>query len=157
RKRNLATRYFLPGVILAGFATLLAWSLRDSLVPAQPVTVVPVVSTRGEVQQSGATLFQAAGWGEPRPTPVLVAGLADGVVSELPGVEGQEVKAGEPVAKLIDDDAKLLVNAAEADCKLREAEARTLVAKAEQDLKFLPFQMQAAESRQKLAKSDLDS
>jgi multidrug efflux pump subunit AcrA (membrane-fusion protein) len=69
-------------------------------------------------------------------------------------VEGQEVKAGEPVARLVAADAKLALIGAEADHRQREAEADTLLAKAETDLLYLPFQLQAAEANFKLAQSD---
>ncbi|MBL8799957.1 MAG: efflux RND transporter periplasmic adaptor subunit [Planctomycetia bacterium] len=152
--RSLLTRYLLPGVVLLGFAGLVAWAGRDSLMSARSVTVVPVVATRAVVQQGGAPLFTAAGWIEPRPTPVLVPALAEGVVAELLVVEGQEVQAGQPVAKLVAADAQLALTAADADHRHREAEADTLLAKAETDLLYLPFQTQAAEASLKLAQSD---
>jgi HlyD family secretion protein len=154
QSRSLMARYLLPGVVLLGFAGLVGWAARDSLLPARPVTVVPVVATRAVVQQGGAPLFVAAGWIEPRPTPVLAPALAEGVVEELLVVEGQEVKAGEPVARLVAADAKLALVAAEADHRQREAEADTLLAKAEADLLYLPFQLQATEASYKLAQSD---
>jgi RND family efflux transporter MFP subunit len=116
------TRYVLPGVILLGFVTLLAWATRESLLPATPVTVVPVLATRAEVQQKGKPLFQSAGWVEPRPTPVVVSALAEGIVEQLLVVEGQEVQEGHVVARLIDTDARLAMNTAEADLALRQAD-----------------------------------
>src|SRR5262245_57211796 len=95
------TRYVLPGAVLLGFVFLLVWALRATLLPSHPVTVVPVLASRAEGQMAGATLFQAAGWVEPRPTPSVVTALAEGVVEQLLVVEGQAVKAGEPVARLI--------------------------------------------------------
>lgn len=155
--RHLITRYLLPGGVLCGFLAVGAWAARDSLMPSHPVTVVPVLTTRAEIEQAGAPLFQAAGWIEPRPTPTLVPALAEGVVEKLLVVEGQEVKAGEVVALLVADDAKLALKSAAANLRQREAEADTLPAKAEADLKFLPFQVQTAEARQKLARIDLES
>ena len=64
RPRHLASRYLLPGAVLAGFLVVLAWAARDSLLPSRPVTVVPVLTTRAEVRQEGTPLFQAAGWVE---------------------------------------------------------------------------------------------
>ena len=40
RPRNWFTRLAIPAALLVGFAGLLAWSLRDWLLPATPVTVV---------------------------------------------------------------------------------------------------------------------
>jgi len=122
RPRNWFTRLVIPAALLAGFAGLLAWSLRDRLLPATPVTVVPVIATRADVQAADTPLFQAAGWIEPRPTPVLVSSLGEGVVERLTVIEGQAVEAGEPVAYLIDRDANLAVRQAEADLALRRAE-----------------------------------
>src|SRR5262245_22739618 len=91
RRRHLVTRYLLPAVVLLGFASVLAWAARDSLLPSRPVTVVPVLAVRGSAEVGGAPLFQAAGWVEPRPTPVLVTSLAEGVIDKLLVVEGQQV------------------------------------------------------------------
>src|ERR1019366_4243671 len=120
--RNILTRYVLPGVILLGFGAVLVWAARDSLLPSKSVTVVPVLATRAEVQQGGTPLFQSAGWVEPRPTPVIVSALAEGVVEQLLVVEGQEVKAGQVVARLIDADAKITLAGAAADLEMRKAE-----------------------------------
>ena len=76
---------------------MIAWSARDSLRSSKPVTVVPVIVARAEVQQSGTPLFQAAGWVEPRPAPVMVTAMAEGVVDQMLVVAGQEVKAGQPL------------------------------------------------------------
>ena len=64
RRRHLFTRYALPAAVLLGFLGVIGWTARDSLVPSQPVTVVPVLTSRAAVQQEGTPLFQAAGWVE---------------------------------------------------------------------------------------------
>ena len=92
--RHLFSRYVAPLGLLGAFAGLFVWSARDSFLPAQKVTVTPVIVTRAEVQQEGTPLFQAAGWVEPRPTAVDVASLVPGIVEELFVVEGQLVEAG---------------------------------------------------------------
>lgn len=122
RRRHLLTRYVLPFGLLLGFLSLVAWSARESLLPSRSVTVMPVLSARTAVQQAGTPLFQAAGWVEPRPTPIVVTALAEGVVERLLVVEDQEVVADEPVAYLIDADAKLALEGAEAELALREAD-----------------------------------
>ena len=86
--------------------------------------MTPVIVTRAEVQQAGTPLFQAAGWIEPRPTPVVVSSLAEGVVEEIYAVEGQYVERGKPVAKLIDTDAKLAAQQADANLRLCEADVQ---------------------------------
>jgi RND family efflux transporter MFP subunit len=183
RRTQMLTRYLLPSGVLLGFAAVFGWAFRDSFLSSRPVTVVPVRATRGEVQRSGAPLFHAAGWVEPRPTPVLVAALAEGVVDKLLVVEGQSVKEGEPVARLIDIDARLALQTAEADLRLREAEvagakatlasARTnyekpvsleaafaeadaSLAQKETEKATLPAQLKSAEARSLLARQTLE-
>lgn len=184
RRRAILARYVLPGVVLLGFAAMLGWAARDRFLPSKPITVVPVVVSRAEVQQSGTPLFQAAGWVEPRPTTVLVSALAEGVIEELLVVEGQEVNAGEPVARLIDIDARLILEQARADIRLRQAErasaqadlkaarmrlehpvhleaaladAESVLAKTETELARIPFLIRSAEARVEYAQYSLSS
>ncbi len=121
-RRHMLTRYVLPGVLVVGFLSLVAWGSRSALLPQRDVWVVPVLATQSAVQSEGTPLFQAAGWIEPRPTPVRVAALAPGVIERLLVVEDQPVKAGEPVAELVKQDAQLTLERAQANVKLREAE-----------------------------------
>jgi HlyD family secretion protein len=121
-RRHLVSRYVIPGVLVAGFAALLVWTMRDSIRPPHVVSVVPVFATQSSAQSEGTPLFQAAGWIEPRPTPIRVAALAPGVVERLLVVEDQAVKAGEPIAELVKQDAQYTTHHAEADLKIREAE-----------------------------------
>jgi len=180
--RHLVSRYLVPAAMLFAFALMMLWVARDSLLPSTPVTVVPVVVARAEVQQAGVPAFQAAGWVEPRPTSVLVPALAEGVIERLLVVEGQPVRAGEPVAQLIDTDARNALDRAQADLSLRDAElastraelaaaqlrlnqpvhleaalaeADSLLAQAETDLAKLPFETRAAGARARLAEEDL--
>ncbi|MBM83218.1 MAG: hemolysin D, partial [Planctomycetaceae bacterium] len=124
-----------------------------------------------------------AGWIEPRPTPVRVAALAPGVVEKLLVVEDQPVKAGDAVAQLVKDDAKLAFDRATADLKLREAEldeakaqykaaetrwklpvhleatlrdAEASLAKIQTALKNLPFAIRRAEADLKAADTDYE-
>ncbi|QDU89191.1 HlyD family secretion protein [Pirellulimonas nuda] len=182
RSRAWLTRYVVPAAILAGFLALFGWAARDSFLPATPVTVTPVVVSQAQVRQEGTPLFQAAGWIEPRPSPVTASALAPGVISEVLVVEGQHVKLGEPVATLIDTDARLALRAAQArhelqlaDVRSAEAElaaanvnlarpfaqqaaladAQTNVAKIELELGNLPFAVEAAVTRRNLAAENL--
>ena len=173
RKRSLISRYVLPALLLLGFIALTGWAARDYVFPPRSVTVVPVFSTTSEVRQEGAALFQAAGWIEPRPTPIRVAALAPGVVEELLVVEDQELRKGDPIAELVKDDAALAHKRALADVALREAqmdevkadiaaaktrfeqpvhleaalgEAEASLAKIETDFQNLPFQLKSSEA-----------
>jgi RND family efflux transporter MFP subunit len=110
------------------------------------VWVVPVLASQSAVHREGAPLFQAAGWIEPRPTPIRVAALAPGVVERLLVVQDQPVKAGEPVAELVKQDAQLLYDRALADVRLREAEQQEMQAalKAAKTRFEQPVHLQAA-------------
>lgn len=181
-RRRWGTRYIVPVAILTAFGALLATSMRDSLLPAQAVTVVPVFVTKAEIQQEGTPLFQAAGWIEPQPSAVTASALASGVVEQMLVVEGQLVQKGEPIAKLNDADAKLALQQAEAKLRLAEADlqsseasltaaratlenpnelrvaladAESLLAETQLVLGNLPFAIEAAASRQKLAAESL--
>jgi len=180
--RRLLSRIVLPALLVTGFALVSAWAARDSLLPRRDVTVMPVHVSTAEVQESGTPLFKAAGWIEPRPTPIRVAALAEGVIEKLLVVEDQPVKAGEPVAYLVADDAKLALDAAEATLNLREAEVdrqqaalqaaktnfeeptylQAEAAAAEADLKkvetqlsALPFEIDSAKATLMFAQADL--
>ncbi len=124
-KQPWLSRYVIPGVIMIGFIGLLVIATSEQFLSRQPVTVIPVIVKRAEIQQEGTPLFQAAGWVEPRPTSVNVPALTEGVVKELLVVEGQEVKYGEPVATLIDVDAKISLRQAETQRELRKAELQS--------------------------------
>ncbi len=182
-RRHVITRYVLPALLLLGFGGLATWAARDFLVPPAPVKVIPVFASRSEVQREGTPLFKAAGWVEPRPTPTRVAALAQGVIERLLVVEDQAVKAGEPIAELVKDDARLTHERALVDVKLREAEldeakaalaaaktrfeqpvhleaplseAESALAQSETQLKNLPHETRRAEVRLKLAKQDFE-
>lgn len=179
RRRPIVVRYIVPALVVLGFVGLLGWAARESLLPATPVSVVPVVVTRAEVQQSRTPLFQAAGWIEPRPTPIYVSALTEGVVDSLLVVEGQSVEQGEPLARLIDVDAKLALREAEAARDLQRAqvdvaeaelkaarlmvenpaqlqallaEAQSALAQTETNVTQLPFLIESAEAREEYAR-----
>lgn len=178
KRRSWLTKYVLPICILTGFIGLFGWAARDSFLPAQAITITPVVVSRAEVKQEGTPLFQAAGWVEPRPTPVVATSLAPGVIQKLLVVEGQHVEKGEPVATLIEIDSKLALAEAKAKHQLQVAEvhraeatlaaakanfakplslqaaladAETLLAKNELELRSLPFALESARTQQELA------
>ena len=182
-RRHVLTRYVLPLVLIFGFLSLVAWASWDILFPPRAVIVVPVLSTTDDVRQEGTPLFKAAGWIEPRPTPVRVAALAPGVIEKLLVVEDQAVKAGDPVAELVKEDARLARDRVLADLELRQAEldeanatlaaaetrfkqpvhlkaalgeAEASLAKIETQLKNLPFEFRRAEAVQEATKKDYD-
>jgi RND family efflux transporter MFP subunit len=181
RRRHILSRYVVPGMLVVGFASVVASAARDRVWPPKEVWVVPVVASQSRVQHEGTPLFQAAGWIEPRPTPIRVAALAPGVIEELLVVQDQAVKAGEPVAKLVDVDAKLARDHAEADLQIRQAElaavradvqaahtkfdkpvhlqaalgeAEAALAAVNAELKDLPFETRRAEVQLEFAEKD---
>ena len=183
RRRHLVSRYVIPGTLVAGFLALVVWAARDLISPPQRVWVVPVLATQSTSQSEGTPLFQAAGWIEPRPTPVRVAALAPGVVERLLVVENQEVKSGEPIAELVKEDAQLAQDRALANVKLREAEvadakatleaaitryeqpvhlqaalneAEGSLAEINTSLKNLPFETRRAEAQLEFAAADYE-
>jgi RND family efflux transporter MFP subunit len=180
----LLTRYVLPAVLIAGFLGTLAYTFRESLWAAKGVTVIPVMAVRAEIETGDTPLFQSSGWVEPRPTPVIVAALDEGIVEKLLVIEGQELAEGDVVAQLIDADARLRLLQAEAELesrlaelasskatlaaaetRLREpvelesmlAEAEAMLAKTETELARLPGQIHSAESRLELAEKEKES
>lgn len=140
------TRVLVPAIVLLGAAGLLLYTARGALMPATPVTVVPVVQRTPDGERAahapdggnpasggeaaGEVIAQASGWLEPDPFPINVSALAEGVVSAVLVLEGDRVEAGQVVARMVDDEARLALAAAEADL----AEAAAMVAQAEADL-----------------------
>ncbi len=116
------TRVLLPAVIVLVIIALLASTSLHMLLPATPVRVVPIVVKTVE-GASGSVTVQAPGWLEPDPYPMYVSALADGIVAQMLALEGDRVDAGQVVAKLIDDDARLALQRAEAELAQRNADA----------------------------------
>jgi RND family efflux transporter MFP subunit len=104
----------LPGALLGMMAILLGYTARDALWPATKVQVIPVV-VKSTHESAAASVVQAPGWVEPDPFPIGVAALTDGIVREVLVLEGQPVKEGDIVVRLVDDDAKLELAMAEAE------------------------------------------
>ncbi|WP_459556831.1 efflux RND transporter periplasmic adaptor subunit [Lacunimicrobium album] len=125
RRRNLLSRYVLPGVVVVGFMAVLMITAGDQFLPRQNVTVIPVIVSRADIQQEGTELFQAPGWIEPRPTSINVPALTQGVIERLLVVEGQDVEKGQPVAELIRIDSEFAVRQAKATLDLRLAEQKS--------------------------------
>ena len=182
RNRKWLVRYVIPLGILAGFAILMMVAAGNSLWSKPAVEVVPVIVKRATVQQSGIPLFQAAGWIEPRPTSINVPALTPGVIEELLVVEGQAVKKGESIARLISIDAEITVKQAQvalsttegelqralaeqraAELRLKKpvhlqvelADAQSLLAKAETEMASLPFQLETARASLEFAEQSV--
>ena len=162
-RRHVLSRYVLPAGLIVGFAGLMAWTAREAWLPRKPVTVVPVLISRAEFRTGGTPLFKAAGWIEPRPTPIRVTALAPGVVEELLVVEDQLVTAGEPIARLVDEDAQLALEQADAHlCILKTdvtiAEAALAAAKTNLEVPaHLEFPVAEAEADLRVVEAELSN
>ncbi|HMQ14353.1 MAG TPA: efflux RND transporter periplasmic adaptor subunit [Phycisphaerae bacterium] len=134
------TRLLVPGALIAVTLGLIGYTAADVLLPAAAVRVAPVVPRAGE-SAAGApasVAVQAPGWVEADPFYTGVSALTDGVVREVLVLEGARVEAGQVVARLVDDDARLGLAQAEAmlaerQADLAEAEARAREAQMEWD------------------------
>lgn len=119
----------IPASIALGFGVLFSALFRDRLLPAREVETALVLmaapvagagtgpETPGVPQPAAnpleaPMLFQASGWIEPDPLPVKATALIDGVVASVHVLEGQPVEKGQLLAQLVDDDAKLALEAA---------------------------------------------
>jgi len=123
-----------PAGLVLGFGLLLAILFGGRLLPAREVSLTTVVTLPADPDAGPSTpapaadpfeapvAFQASGWIEPDPQPTKVTALVNGVVDKVFALEGQTVQAGEVLATLIDDDAKLDLETARA--RLRTAEAQ---------------------------------
>ncbi len=122
--RRWLTRWVLPVAIVIVALALLGYAARDSLRPALAVRTLRVVakSVTGTV---GAVTVQAPGWVEADPFPIYVPALAAGVVEEVLVLEGEPVLAGQVVARLIDDDARLALDLTQAQLADRRAQLTT--------------------------------
>lgn len=127
------TRVGVPALIVLATLGVLAYSSRDLFVPAVAVRVSAVVPRPGAGVEGAPgvaeseTVVQAPGWIEPAPYAITVPALAEGVVREILVLEGERVEAGQVVARLMDEEARLEAQAAEA----LVAERRAHVARAE--------------------------
>ena len=82
--------------------------------------------------KKGSLLFQASGWIEPDPFPIRVTSLYSGVVKEVHVLEGQQIKKGEVIATLIDEDARLVI--AEMNAKHSQSIAEEAIIEADLEL-----------------------
>jgi len=114
------TRVLLPGLVIVIVLALLLITSLEAILPATPIRVVPVVVKSVE-NAAGAVTVMAPGWLEPDPYATYVAALADGVVQDVHVLEGEPVEAGQVVASLVDDDARLALRRAEAQLRAHRA------------------------------------
>lgn len=186
RRTFASTARWLTGLATAIVVAAVAlWPMRDRLLApvSKPVSSAPL-SPVSAVTPKSNSLFQCAGWVEPRPTPIIVSSLAEGVIDRLTVIEGQPVKKGDPVAYLVEQDANLAIRLADAELAMRRsqvvsaeaalasaqqyftdptprlaavAEAEVQLAEVETQLATLPAQLRAAQSRQSVTEKELQT
>ena len=69
---------------------------------------------KGLDQKSNDLILQASGWIEPDPYPIRIPSLYDGVVKDVLVLEGENIRQGQKLVTLINEDAKLALNLAKA-------------------------------------------
>ena len=141
-KARWATRLLVPAAVLLATGGLLAYAARDALRPRLEVYVAAAIPKEGHPTGRpadgpeapsesidtladpplGPVAVQAPGWIEPAPYAVSVPALAEGVVTDVLVLEGERVEAGQVIARLIDDDARLLLRAADATVAERDSD-----------------------------------
>ena len=135
-------------LILGATALLLLGTMWSSVMPARSVRTVsamvrsvdaPIVATTTSTASSDAVV-QAPGWVEPDPFGIYAGALTEGVVRDVLVLEGDAVSAGQPVAYLVDDDARLALQQAESQVVHLAAD----VVIAEANLAQLPSRIKAA-------------
>jgi len=67
------------------------------------------------------SLFQAPGWVEPSPFPIVIPSLRPGTIETVEVIEGQQVTSGAVVARLVDADARLALEMASSTLALKQA------------------------------------
>ena len=133
-RRRWLTRIGLPAVIALTTAALLVYVSRDLLVPATAVQIVRTIAKPGVANRtmlnmhtsqdgnaSSAIVAQAPGWVEPDPFPVRIPALTEGTLEQVLVLEGDVVAAGQVVARMVDAEAKLAVQRAQAEADQRQA------------------------------------
>lgn len=172
-KARWATRLLVPAAVLLATGGLLAYAARDALQPRLEVHVAAAIPKESHSATApaasaatpepseenpadaplGPVAVQAPGWIEPAPYAVSVPALAEGVVKEVLVLEGEHVEAGQVIARLIDEDARLALRAADATVAERDADvarARAALVTAESQVEV--ERTAAAELRDEVAR-----
>ncbi len=129
--RRLPLHILVPTVVALAVLGLMAWSAGSVLAPRTPVRVQPVVFDRSATAlqpqddrpapRRGVTV-QAPGWLEADPYSIACTALTDGVIEAVLALEGDRVKEGQVVARMVSTDAGLLLAEARADLALAKAD-----------------------------------
>ncbi|MCH2152459.1 MAG: efflux RND transporter periplasmic adaptor subunit [Phycisphaerales bacterium] len=150
--RKWLLRIGLPSLILTAAATVLIIASWSTLLPAQSVRTVSVVTRQIETDEpvsqqddmNDEAAVQAPGWVEADPFSVYAPALAEGVVEEVLVLEGDRVSKDQPVARLIDDEAEIALRRSEANLQHLIADLELAKAKLAQ----LPARIKSARANQ---------
>lgn len=147
--RKWMLRIGFPIAIILAAVTILILASWSALKPAQKVRAVAVVmrqveTTEPVTNESEQDAVQAPGWVEADPYSVFAGALTEGIVEDVLVLEGEEIKQGQPVAQLVDDEAVLDLKRAEAS--LKHLETDLLLAEA--NLAQLPARVRKAVANQ---------
>ncbi len=110
--RRWWSRVGLPAFLVLAFALLFLRTAWHNLRPRVQVQTSPVVvrsaAELGVVARGAEEIVASApGWVEAAPYPIAVPALANGVVEQILVLDGDSVQAGQVVARLIADDARI--------------------------------------------------
>ena len=130
--RRWILRYGVP-IFFIGVATaMLLITGWNSIRPVQGVkattVVIRPVQTDAQTRKSGSGVVQAPGWVEPDPYSIYVPALTTGIIENILVLEGDHVTKGQTVATLVDDDARLELDQANAILTQREGELQAALA-----------------------------
>ncbi len=119
-KKQFVTRLGIPLAIILTTVCILIYASWESIRPVITVEAVTVVMRNVETSTPQSTtaeqgsIVQAPGWVEAEPFSIFAGALTEGIIESILVLEGDVVEKGQPVAKLISDDNKLVLKAAEA-------------------------------------------
>lgn len=134
RAARPAITHWLALVLVVLILTPMAiWPALDTFRPVTRVQVARALPTINVVSETTGSLdpsappptptrtVQAPGWIEPDPYRTAVSALADGVVESVHVLEGESVRTGQVLARLVSEDAALSLRQAEARVAAMEA------------------------------------
>jgi HlyD family secretion protein len=110
---------FLIPLVLLIVSVLIIFFFRGNLLATEKEVVAAraKMGAAQEVQSKGTTLFQAAGWLHGDLHPIRVTALVSGIVTKLYVDAGDEVKKGQLLIELNDEDLQLQLKMAQAELK----------------------------------------
>ena len=155
--RKWLLRIGLPSLVILAAVTILLLASWSAFRPADSVRAVAVVVREVETDEpletdSESDVVQAPGWVEADPFSVYAGALTEGVIQDVLVLEGERVTKGQPVAQMVDDEARLVLQQEEANVKHLEAD----VVLAEAELLQLPARVRKALANQHAIEDEVE-